>query len=200
MLRKKRMFSNFEKIIENILFYRFKSRISDFNKNGIRAKYFLLVFWKVARKRYSVKPFNKVTEILSRIHVSKKIPDVILFQGMFGKTALLKVLKHSQKKFFSRDTFKRFELFNLSSFYVIALPNLLPTAILKTDTSENVSCECYSWARIFKIHGRASVVKALLREITVLLHSTKLSRKLHHEHCYVRNSSSTRNFGKLPFD
>ena len=54
LLRKERMFSNFEKIIENILFYRFKSRISDFNKNGIHAKYFLLVFWKVARKRYII--------------------------------------------------------------------------------------------------------------------------------------------------
>ena len=43
----------------------------------------------------------------------------MLNQGMFGKTALLKVLEHSQKKFFSRDTFKWFELFNLSSFYVI---------------------------------------------------------------------------------
>ena len=38
---------------------------------------------------------------------------------MFGKTALLKIFKHSQKTFFSRDTFKPFELFNLSSFYVI---------------------------------------------------------------------------------
>ena len=34
LLRKERMFSNFEKIIENILFCRFKSRICDFNKNG----------------------------------------------------------------------------------------------------------------------------------------------------------------------
>ena len=94
LLRKERMFSNFKKIVENILFYRFKSRISDFNKNGIHAKYFLLVFWKVARKSYIIKPFNKVTGILLRL---KKIPDVILFQQMFGKTALLKVLEHSQK-------------------------------------------------------------------------------------------------------
>ena len=146
------MFSNFEKIIENILFYRFKSRISGFNKNGIHAKYFLSVFGE-----------------------------------------------HSQKNFFSRDTFKRFDLFNLSSFDVIC-PAQSTTAILKTDTFDNVSCECYSWARIFKSHGRASVVRAVFREITVFLHSTKLSRKLHHVHCYVRKGSSSWNFEKLPFD
>ena len=44
LLRKERMFSSFEKIIENVLYYRCKSRIFHFNKNGIHAKYFLLVF------------------------------------------------------------------------------------------------------------------------------------------------------------
>ena len=127
--------------------------------------------------------------MLSRIYVSKKFSTLYLFLGMFGKTALLKVLKHSQKWLFIRDTFKRFEL-----------PNLLPTAIPNTDTSENVSCECYSWARIVKSHGRVSVVIALFIEITIFLHSTRLSRKLHHVHCDVRKSSSSRNFGKLPFD
>ena len=63
LLRKERMFSNFEKLIENMFFYRFKSRIFDFNKNGIPAKYFLLVFWKVA----IIKPFNRLTGLLSRI-------------------------------------------------------------------------------------------------------------------------------------
>ena len=44
----------------------------------------------------------------------------MLIQGMFGKTALLKVLEHSQKKIFSKGTFKlSVKLFNLSSFYVI---------------------------------------------------------------------------------
>ena len=112
LLRNERMFSNFENLIENILFYRFKSTISDFNKNGIHAKSFLLVFSKVARERYILKPFNWVTGLLSRIHVSKKFT-------LLGKTTLLKVLEHFQKKFFSIDNFKRFELFNLSSFDVI---------------------------------------------------------------------------------
>ena len=85
LLRKERMFSNFEKLIENILFYRFKSRISDFNKNGIHAKYFLLVFWKVARKNYIIKPFNRVTGLLPRIHVSKKFPTSYFFKGYSEK-------------------------------------------------------------------------------------------------------------------
>ena len=85
LLRKERMFSNFEKLIENILFYRFKSRISDLNKKGIHAKDFLLVFWKVARKRYIIKPFNRVTGLLPRIHVCKKFPTLYLFKGCSEK-------------------------------------------------------------------------------------------------------------------
>ena len=137
LLRKERTFSNFEKLTENILFYRLKSRISDFNKNGIHAKYFLLVFWKVARKRHIIKPFNRVTGLLPRIHVSKKFPTLYFFKGC----ALLKVLEHSQKKFFSRDTFKRFELFNLSSFDVIC-----PAQSTTNSYTEKWNLrECFLW-------------------------------------------------------
>ena len=132
------MFSNFEKLIENILFYRFKSRISDFNKNGIHAKYFLLVFWKVARKRYIIKLFNKVTGILI---TSLKNSRRYTFSRNVRKTSLLKILEHSQKKFFSRDTLKPFELFNLSSFYVIC-----PAQSTTYSYTENWHLrECFLW-------------------------------------------------------
>ena len=65
LLRIERMFLNFEKRIENILFYRQKSRIFNFNKSGISA--FLLKIWKVTRKRYIIKPFKRVTGLLSKI-------------------------------------------------------------------------------------------------------------------------------------
>ena len=44
------------------------------------------------------------------------------------------------------------------------------------------------------------MVRARFRKTTVFLHSTKLPRKLHHVHYYVRKSSSCRNVEKLPFD
>ena len=97
LLRKERMFSNFEKLIENILFYRFKSRIPNFSKNGIHAKYFLLVFWKVAGKRYILKPFNRVTGILLRIHVSKKFPKLYFLKGCSEKLRFWKFWNISRK-------------------------------------------------------------------------------------------------------
>ena len=114
LLRKERMFSNFEKLIENILFYRFKSRISDFNENGIHAKYFLLEFWKVARKRYIIKPFNRVTGLLPRIHVSKKFPTLYFFKEFlhhlsnhkFHRLLLLVVFKKSIFKDLTVSRFK----------------------------------------------------------------------------------------------
>ena len=41
------------------------------------------------------------------------------------------------------------------------------------------------------------MVRARFRKTTVFLHSTKLPRKLHHVHYYVRKSSSCRNVEKL---
>ena len=86
------MFSNFEKLIENILFHKFKSRLFDFSKNGIHAKYFLLllVFWKVAKKRYIIKPFNRITGLLPRIYVSKKFPTLYFFKECSKKLLFLK--------------------------------------------------------------------------------------------------------------
>ena len=99
LLRKERMFSNFEKLIENILFYRFSSRISDFNKNGIHAKYFLLVLVLVARKRYIIKPFNRVARLLPRIHVSKKFLTLYSFKGCSNKLLFWKFWNIPRKIF-----------------------------------------------------------------------------------------------------
>ena len=62
------------------------------------------------------------------------------------------------------------------------LSNLLPIAILKTDSFENISCEFYQRARIFKIIVRVSVVRSFFRETTGFPHSLKLWRKPHHVH------------------
>ena len=85
----------------------------------------------------------------------------MLIQGMFGKTALLKVLEHSQKKFFSRDTFEPFELFNLSSFYVIrpaqsspawklTPPRMFPVSVTREQEFLKVMEERLWWEHILE--------------------------------------------------
>ena len=84
-----------------------------------RCKIFpVTIFWKVARKRYIIKPFNRVTGLLSRIHVSKKFLTLYFFKG-YSEKLLFESFGTLQKKLFIRDNFKWLELFNLSSFDVI---------------------------------------------------------------------------------
>ena len=58
------------------------------------AKYFRLVFWKVAKERSIIKPFSKVTGILSTIHVSKKFP-LYFFMCIIKKVVLLEISRNS---------------------------------------------------------------------------------------------------------
>ena len=86
----------------------------------------------------------------------------MLNQGMFGKTALLKVLEHSQKKIFSKGTFKlSVKLFNLSSFYVIlpaqscpawklTPPRMFPVSVIRDQEFLKVMEERLWWEHVLE--------------------------------------------------
>ena len=61
--------------------------------------------------------FIQVTRLLSRILTLIKKITPCIFQGMFGKTSVLKISEDCQKNVFGKVLFKQFELSNLSSIY-----------------------------------------------------------------------------------